>query len=168
MLGDVSAIANPDVRMFYGLFIAQRRIIRDFYVNLPDDKFDFRMVDTPERRSDSPRESLAHILDVQLVYMDAIKTGKLDFGKIGQVDASASKAELLIEMDRIDTEMIEYITHPDFNPNQHVEAPWGSMTAGAMLHATREHDILHVGWNLALMDHLNMPRFDSLKQYWGA
>jgi hypothetical protein len=29
------------------------------------------------------------------------------------------------------------------------------------------NDILHVGWNLALMDHFNMPRFESLVQYWG-
>ena len=27
--------------------------------------------------------------------------------------------------------------------------------------------ILHIGWNLALMDHLNMARYDMLKQYWG-
>jgi len=31
----------------------------------------------------------------------------------------------------------------------------------------RDHDILHVGWNLALMDALNMPRYPALIQYWG-
>lgn len=167
MLGDLNAIAHPEVKMFYGLYMAQRRVIRDFFVNLPDDKFDFRMVDTPQRRSDSPRENLVHILDVQLVYMDAIKTGKLDWSKIGRIDASGSKAQLLAEMDRIDAEFYDYITNPDFDPDKPVDAPWGTMNAGSMLHATREHDILHVGINLAIMDHLNMPRFESLKAYWG-
>jgi hypothetical protein len=31
----------------------------------------------------------------------------------------------------------------------------------------RHHDILHIGWNLAVMDHLNVPRFESLIHYWG-
>lgn len=145
MLADLNAIANPEVKMFYGLYMAQRRVIRDFYVNLPEDKLDFRMVDTPERRSDSPRESFAHILAVQLVYFDALKTGTLDFSKMRRVDASGSKAQLLAEMDRIDAEFYDYITRPEFDPAKHVNARWGQMTAGAVLHATREHDILHVG-----------------------
>lgn len=49
-----------------------------------------------------------------------------------------------------------------------VEVPWGGrMNAVDLLFFLRDHDILHIGWNLAVMDHLNMPRFESLIQYWG-
>ena len=39
--------------------------------------------------------------------------------------------------------------------------------AGDAIFLLRDHDILHVGWNLALMDHLNMERFPSLREHWG-
>ncbi len=82
---DINTIADPQVRLFYTLFLSQRTILRDFYVALPEEQYDYRMVDT-----------------------------------------------------RVET-----------------------------LYLIRDHDILHVGWNLALMDHLGMERFSSLREYWG-
>ena len=41
------------------------------------------------------------------------------------------------------------------------------MRAGDAIFLLRDHDILHVGWNLSLMDHLDMERFPSLREYWG-
>jgi len=100
---EVSSIQDPRVRAFYSLYWSQHQIILDFFTRLTEEQFDYRMVDTPEKKSDTPRESLAHILYVQLVYLNGVKTGKLEF-----------KSR-----------------------------------------------------NLALMDHLNAPRFESLIQYWG-
>ena len=37
-----------------------------------------------------------------------------------------------------------------------------------MLFFPRDHDILHIGWNLALADHLDLPRLPSLSAYWGS
>jgi hypothetical protein len=49
-----------------------------------------------------------------------------------------------------------------------VEVPWGGkMNVVDVLFFLRDHDILHIGWNLALMDALNMPRYPALVQYWG-
>jgi hypothetical protein len=46
--------------------------------------------------------------------------------------------------------------------------PWGgSIQALDTLYLIRDHEILHVGWNLAIMDHLEMERFQSLKDAWG-
>jgi len=41
------------------------------------------------------------------------------------------------------------------------------MNAVDVLFFLRDHDILHIGWNLAVMDHLNVPRYPTLIQYWG-
>ena len=79
-----------------------------------------------------------------------------------------TKGQLLAEMERIDGEMFAYLTAETFDGNSPVAVFWGGeMNVLAVLYFLRDHYILHVGWNLALMDHLNMPRFESLIRYWG-
>lgn len=166
---DIEAIRDPRVRQFYALYWPQRRIIHDFYRALSDDQYDYRLVDTPERRADSPRESLAHILYVQLVYMNGVRTGTLAFGPMG-VDhyRELPKDRLLAELERIEREMYDWLSGDAFDAGRRVKVFWGSeMDAIDVLYFLRDHDILHVGWNLAVMDHLNVPRFESLIGYWG-
>ena len=79
---DVSSIQDPRVRTFYSLYWSQHQIMVDFFTRLAEEQFDYRMVDTPERKSDTPRERLAHILYVQLVYLNGVKTGKLEFRRV--------------------------------------------------------------------------------------
>ena len=166
---DISSIRNPQVRHFYSLYGSQHQIVYDFFTCLTEEQFDYRMVDTPERKSDTPRESLAHILYVQLVYLNGVKTGKLEFKSMGvEHYTEMTKAQLLAEMERIDEEMFTYLTGEAFDSNSTVDVPWGGeMNAVDVLFFLKDHDILHIGWNLALMDHLNVPRFESLIQYWG-
>jgi uncharacterized damage-inducible protein DinB len=166
---DIAAVMDPRVRVFYSLYWSQHRILYDFFTRLTEEQFDYRMVDTPERKSDTPRESLAHILYVQLVYFDAVKTGKLEFKSMGVEHCrEMTKAQLLAEMERIDEEMFVYLTAEAFDSNRTVAVFWGGeMNAIDVLFFLRDHDILHIGWNMALMDHLNVPRFESLIQYWG-
>jgi len=166
---DISSISNPQVRHFYALYWPQRQILYDFYTHLPEDQYDFRMVDTPTRKSDTPRESLAHILYVQLVYLDGVRTGKLEFKPMGVEHYwQMTKGQLLAEMARIDAEMYTYLTAETFDGSRRVEVFWGGELGPVdVLHFLRDHDILHIGWNLAVMDHLNMPRFESLAAYWG-
>jgi hypothetical protein len=165
---DIGVIADPEARNAYAVFLPQRQLIRDFYELLPDDRFDFRMVDTPTRRSDSPRESLIHIIETQLAYFGGMTDKKLAFGSVDAEPFRAmTRRQLLDELERIDQRVFDHIADPAFDPNAAVQAPWGVMRAVDLLFVMRDHDILHVGWNLALMDHLGMPRFDSLKQYWG-
>lgn len=166
---DIGSIQNPQVRVFYSLWWPQHQIIIDFFNRLPEEQFDYRMVDTPERKSDTPRESLAHLLYVQLVYLSGVKTGKLEFKSMGvEHYVNLSKDRLLAELERIDQEMLAYLTAETFDSQGAVEVFWGGkMSAVDVLFFLRDHDILHIGWNLALMDHLNVPRFESLIQYWG-
>ena len=166
---DVASIHNPQVRTFYSLWWPQHQIIYDFFTCLTEEQFDYRIVDTPERKADTPRESLAHILYVQLVYLNGVKTGKLEFKSMGvERYRTLTKDQLLAEMRRIDEEMFAYLTAETFDSSGPVEVFWGgTMGAVDVLYFLRDHDILHIGWNLALMDHLNVPRFESLVQYWG-
>ena len=80
-----------------------------------------------------------------------------------------SKDQLLAEMEHIDQEMLAYLTDESFDASQPVQVFWGGeMNPMDVLYFLRDHDILHIGWNLAVMDHLNIPRYESLIQYWGA
>ena len=166
---DISSIANPQVRQFYALYWPQRRIVYDFYTRLTDEQFDYRLVESPERKSDTPRESLAHILYVQLVYLHSAKTGKLEFKSMGVEHYwQMSKDQLLAKMERIDEDMFTCLTAETFDSYSRVQVFWGGeMNAVDVLYFLRDHEILHIGWNLAVMDHLNVPRFESLIQYWG-
>jgi len=77
-----------------------------------------------------------------------------------------SKEQLLAEMDRIEQEMFDYVTDEGFEAI--VQVPWGQMEGVDVLFFLRDHDILHIGWNLAVMDHLNVERYPSLIENWGA
>ena len=166
---DLGSIQNPQVRVFYMLYWQQHQVILDFFTRLPEEQFDYRMADKPERKSDSPRESLAHIMYVILVYMNAVKTGKLEFKSMGTEHyQKMMKAQLMTELEHIDGELLATLTADGFDPSSPVEVPWGGkMGAIDLLFFLRDHDILHIGWNLALMDQLGMPRFESLIGYWG-
>jgi len=169
MRPDVGSIANPQVRFFYSSFWPQRQILYDFYTLLPEEQYDYRMVETPQRRSDTPRESLAHILYVQLVYLEGVKTGRLQFKSMGVEHYwQMTREQLLAELERVDGEMFAYLTAEAFDSGRRVEVFWGGdMNCVDVLYFLHEHDILHIGWNLAVMDHLNVPRFESLVRYWG-
>ena len=166
---DIRSIADPQVRQFYALYWPQRQILYDFYARLTEDQFDFQMVATPDRKSDTPRQSLAHILYVQLVYLNGVKMKKLEFGPMGvERYWKMSRSELLAEWERVDAEMLAYLTGETFDSTDRVAVFWGGeMNPVDTLFFLRDHAILHIGWNLALMDHLNVPRFPSLVHYWG-
>lgn len=44
---DISKITDPQAKAFIGQFLKDREINKEFYRRVPEDKFDFRMVDTP-------------------------------------------------------------------------------------------------------------------------
>ena len=166
---DIGSIRDAKVRVFFSLYGPQHQILCDFFACLPEEDYDFRMVDRPDRKAETPRESLAHVLYVQLVYLNAVQSGKLEFKSMRTEHyKELPKAQLLAEMERIDRCLYETLTSPDFASEQGVVVPWGGeMNAVDLLFFLRDHDILHIGWNLAYMDHLNMPRFETLIQYWG-
>lgn len=169
MKPDISSIKNPQIRVFYSLWWPQHQILSDFMALLSDEQLDYRMVHSPSRKADTPRESIAHILYVELVYLNAVKTGKLEFKSMSTEHyAAMTKEQLLAEWEHIDSDMFTYLTSEIFDSQDQIDVPWGGkMNAVDLLFFLRDHDILHIGWNLAVMDHLNVRRFESLIQYWG-
>jgi uncharacterized damage-inducible protein DinB len=169
MKPDLASIKNQPVRTFYMLYWSQHQILIDFFNLLPEEHYDFRLSETAGRKADTPRESLAHILYVQYVYLNGVRTGRLEFKTMGtEYFSNLPKDQLLAEWEKCDKEIYTYLTADTFDSHLTVEVPWGgTMNAIDLLFFLRDHDILHIGWNLAWMDLLNVPRFESLRQYWG-
>ena len=169
MISEVGRIAHPQVKLFYTMYLSQRNILHDFYKRLPEDQFDYRLIDIPERRADSPGESLVHLLEYRLLILNALKIGRLVFGSIGiERYQHMTKEELLAVWSQIEQDLFDYLNTDDFEGDVQVTMPWGGeMSRIETLYLIRDHDILHVGWNLALMDVLKMERFPSLMDYWG-
>ena len=164
-------VANPRARQFLHTFFTDRQINREFYELVPDDQFDFRMVDRPERRSDSPRESLAHQIRVQHEYMAAIESGELRLGMLYEMELLLRlrpKNVLLQELDSADQTLVRLLSD-DENANRMIAVPWDAEKQDVItvLQGLDAHEILHTGWNLAVMDHLNIKRFASLRAVWG-
>ena len=55
MKPDISSIKNPQIRVFYLLWWPQHQIIYDFTSHLTEEQFDYRMVNSPSRKADTPR-----------------------------------------------------------------------------------------------------------------
>lgn len=168
---DISKIANPAAKMFIETFLRNRNINREFYKRVPEEKFGFRMIDTLQRKSDSPRESLVHQIDKIRDYINSVKTGILRFDNkyedLGQPE-KLSKLELLRKLEETEQELVEVLADPETG-NKKVQVPWNKEPIPALdcLWRLDSHEVLHTGWNLAIMDHLNIERFPALKRMWG-
>lgn len=168
---DISRITDTQAKSFIEQFIKDREINKEFYRRVPEDEFDFRMVDTSERKSDSPRESLAHQIDTTRDYINGVKTGVLKFG-VEYDDLvelqELTKDELLTKLEESEKELVEILSDPEINKKQ-VRVPWSKkpIPAVSSLWGLDSHEILHQGWNLAIMDHLNIERFPALRGMWG-
>ena len=168
---DISKITNPQAKMFIETFLANRNINREFYKRVPEDNFDFRMVDTPKRKSDSPRESLIHQIDATRDYINGVRTGVLLFdNKYDDLDSpeKLSKTELLKKLEETEQELVEVVADPEIGGKK-VKVPWSNKPVSAIdsLWGLDSHEVLHTGWNLAIMDHLGIKRFSALKRTWG-
>jgi len=171
---DRSKITSLEAKRFLGVFMMNREVNREFYRRVPADKLDYRMVDTKTRRSDSPRESLLHQLFVVRNYVYSVKTGVLQWGEERQALLMApalsrwGKQRLLDEMHKTEQELVDLLALPDIDERT-VKVGWQDdpMPAVRLLYSLNDHEILHTGWNLALMDHLQMERYPALANLWG-
>jgi uncharacterized damage-inducible protein DinB len=167
-------LQSERARRFLAAFKRHRRVNREFYERLRPGQLDYRMVETSMQRSDSPRESLVHQLYVTRNYAYSAKHGVMLWGAEREallyIPAwqSFDKQRLLSEMERIEGELVEVLCEPDIDTRR-VRVPWSSepMLALDMLRGLIDHEVLHTGWNLALMDHLGMDRYLALRDAWG-
>jgi uncharacterized damage-inducible protein DinB len=171
---DTSKIASQEARNFLWRFMLNREVNREFYRRVPTDKLDYHMVDTKTRRSDSPRESLLHQLFVVRNYVYSVQHGVMQWGEERQqlIMAPAlsrwGKARLLAEMERTEQELVDLLALPDIE-SRTVKVGWQDepLSAIRLLYGLNDHEILHTGWNLALMDHLGIERYPALSRLWG-
>lgn len=166
---DFSKVTHEEANNFLHNFFLNRNINREYYERVPEERFDFRMVDNPTRKSDTPRESLAHQINVQRTYMMAVETGELKFGAYYDEGLKIkSKAELLSELESADIQLVELLSREE-NLTKKIVVPWDMSGVGAvtMFWSLNSHEVLHTGWNLALMEHLDIERFPALKAMWG-
>jgi hypothetical protein len=79
-----------------------------------------------------------------------------------------TKQDLLDELDKSTQELASLLREPDV-ASRMVQVPWSEnpITAVQTLYGLDSHEVLHTGWNLAVMDHLDKKRFLSLKEIWG-
>ena len=137
-MADLSKITNPEAKRVIEQFFRDREINKEFYKLVPEDKFDYLMVDTPQRKSDSPRKSLAHQIDTTRDYINGVKTGALSFG-IKYDDLTSpdklSKDELLKKLEEAENELIELLTDPKIGDKK-VKVPWSTVPIFAIASET--------------------------------
>lgn len=166
---NLSKIKNPQAQFFINQYLRDREINYQFFKRVPEDKMNFRMVNTKKRRSDSPKESLIHQIDTTRDYINGIKTGVLRFGiNYPDLKPSLTKNQLLKKWGEAVEELINLLSDPLIDQKT-VLVPWSQQPIPAIdsLWGLDSHEILHQGWNLALMDHLDIERFPELKAMWG-
>lgn len=141
---NTSHITNLGARAFWEQFARDRETNTEFYRRVPQDKLDFRMVDRPQWNTER---------------YQAIMT----------VDMRAwSKKKLIQELEKTTSEVASLLSEEE-TPRRMVRVPWAKdlVAAVTFLWGLDSHEILHTGWNLALMDHLGIARFPALKAMWG-
>ncbi len=168
---DLTSVVNAEAKRFLHQFFSDRAINREFYEKVPESNFDFRIVNTSKRKSDSPRESLAHQIDTERDYISGIKNGELKFRVVYddlEKPIKLSKSELLQKLQNEDNELVKVLSDKEIGKKM-VKVPWSKepIRALSMIWALDSHEILHTGWNLAIMDCLDIERFQSLKEMWG-
>lgn len=169
----ISKITDPQAKTFIVQFLRDREINTEYYKRVPEEKYDFRMVDTPERKSDSPRESLIHQIYVTRNYIYSVEVGKQEWSD-ARYDLlmkpeikKFTKGNLLDELEKSELELIELL-RKTYISKKSVKVPWAKKPIPAInsLWGLDSHEILHQGWNLSIMDHLNIDRFQALKDMW--
>ncbi len=148
-------------------------INRDFYDLMPENKFDYRMVDNTTKKSDSPRDHLAHQITVIYDYANGIRQGTITFHDNTHYDQlkkykKMTKADLIHEYDQAMQTIVDLLAEEDID-NKQIKVSWYDkpILALSALSGLNAHEILHTGINLTLMDVFNMKRYKSLIGMWG-
>jgi len=155
---------------FWEEFKLHREINRIYYQLVPEEQYDYRMVDTLTRKSDSPRESLNHHIGITRDYIEGINTGLIQFNLQYEDlrEKTLSKEVLLNKFQETETTILQLLFEKDMT-KIYIKAPWRPEKSPAIevLWGLNSHEIFHTGWNVAVMDHLDIPRFPELKAIWG-
>ena len=106
-----------------------------------------------------------HLGDVQLCYNEALKTGKIDFGKYRRdYSIEGSKLKLRQFLEEMDDEMYSLI-----EKNNTVEINWGFAKISLIEHLDFliQHEILHHGELIVYIRSLELRFPKSWEELWG-
>lgn len=166
-------VTNSQALDFINTFLLHRDINREYFLLVPEDKFDVHLVDTEKVQSDSPRKNLVHQIDTTRDYINGILKGVLIFRRNEEYmdllkPETLSKDQLIEKLDESTLQLIETLTNSHID-NVKVKVKWSKdpIPALQMIWGLNSHEILHTGWNLAYMDFFGIPRFPKLKAMWG-
>ncbi len=164
-----NTITNPQALAFHTTFMRHRNINVDFYDLVPEDSFNFKL--TPI--SDSVAESLIHLVDTTRDYYEAIMDAILVFNRqyddlIRMKTGHFRKNDLIRLIKTSSLELENALRLSDIG-ERIVKVKWSEKPIKVldMLWGLQNHEILHTGWNIAIMDALGIKRFPSLQQMWG-
>lgn len=157
------------IQELFDTFKAHRNINRTFFDLLEPKHYDYRMVSTEKITSNLPRENIARIIGVTRCYVDSLKSGELILSWRDNKDLYPSqdhaKAEFLDLWDQ-EVNGLESIL-VDETYKGLINTYWGESATFGILDVLKNHEILHIGINLTIMDHIGMERFNELIEMWG-
>jgi uncharacterized damage-inducible protein DinB len=166
---DTPQVGSQRARKFLESYRAHRSLNRAFYRRLQAEQLDYRALDHAGRSVDTPRESLVHQLYVTRNYAYSVRTGVLRWGAdreallvIPAALTSFDKTRLLIELERVEHELLDVLSYADIETRQ-VDVPWSAepIDALTLLERLNTHEVLHTSWNLELMQQLRIGREPS-------
>ncbi len=116
-----------------------RQLTLDLLSELPEENLSFSV----GKNMGTIGKQYRHIGDVQICYNEAIKTGKIDFGKYRRdYSVETSKMKLLEFLEEVNTEMLKLIEE-----KEDVKIDWfgEKLNLEEHLNSLIEHEILHHG-----------------------
>lgn len=165
---------TPEAKAFLDQFSRDRAVNKKYYHLVPEKQFDYRMVQTSKRKSDSPRESLIHQIYVTRNYIYSVQVGKQVWNNerlrllVPSQIKTYKKDQLIAELEKTEQELKDLLSEEGF-VKKRVRVVWAPEPVAAItsLWGLNSHEVLHQGWNLAVMDHLDIERFSEIRAMWG-
>jgi hypothetical protein len=148
---------------FYADFAHYRELNLDLYRRLQPGQIDLRVAPDAVRPGGSPRDSLLHHLYVTRNYAYSARHEQMQWGREREallyVPAwqTFSKERLVMEMERIEAELLQPLSAPDFE-HRLIRVPWSlqPLPALAVLRGLIDHEVLQLSWNRSLFSRLGI------------
>jgi uncharacterized damage-inducible protein DinB len=151
---------KEEIRIILEEWNSIRKLTLDLLDELPSDKLNF----TVGKNMGTIGKQYRHIGDVQLCYIEAIKSKKIDFGKYRRdYSIENSKEKLKRFLEELDKEMVDLI-----EKNKEVKIEWFGEKVNIVKHINYliQHEILHHGELIVYLRTLGL-KFPKSWELWG-
>ena len=142
---------DSQLKSVISTFRFHRRLILDVLKSLTDDQLKL----TVGKKMGTLGRQFRHIGDVQLCYVDSLRTGKIDFSKKKKVRSlESSQKKLLAFLESADKELDSVLK----TTKDTMKIDWGPAREGLARHFQYlvEHEVLHEGQLIVYMNTLGL------------